>query len=163
MKFYKKKLIVDHKIFAGMTITALFFVLIFSSSLIGTINNFIYEFRLRSVIVLFGFIVGAGVYALMSGSLAQKNAAVKNNLQTILRILNTEERKIIEFLVANGGKALQAEITRLEGMNKLKSHRTLKRLQLRNIITLEGWGKTNKIILSGDILEGLTPSEKPKL
>ena len=57
----------------------------------------------------------------------------------------------MKILIENNGKVLQAEINRIEGMTKLKTHRTVKDMERKGIIKRESFGKTNRIILSDDI------------
>jgi len=46
---------------------------------------------------------------------------------------------------------LQSEISHIDGMNKLKSHRAIRNLELRDVVKTESYGKTKRIILSKDI------------
>ena len=49
----------------------------------------------------------------------------------------------------------QSEISRIEGIGKLKSHRILQRLSDRGVIEIEKHGKTNIIRLAKNIRETL--------
>jgi predicted transcriptional regulator len=87
-----------------------------------------------------------------------KSGVKKQNLQTnnngsILKLLNLNEKKVVEKIIENKGSALQSEISRMEGMTKLKAHRAVKELERKGIVKLEQYGKTNKIILAKDIKE----------
>ena len=86
----------------------------------------------------------------------------KNNLKTnknsiginkdaILKFLNFNERKVLKRLIEKKGEALQSEISRMEGMDKLKTHRAIRNLELKGIIKTEIYSKTKRIILSKDI------------
>jgi len=77
-----------------------------------------------------------------------KELTDKNN---ILKFLNLNERKVLEKLIEKKGSVLQSEISRMEGMSKLKAHRTIKELKKRGIINIESYGKTNMIKLSEEI------------
>ena len=77
----------------------------------------------------------------------------ENNNGSILRLLNSNEKRVVEKIIENRGSVLQAEISRMEGMTKLKTHRAVKELERKGIITLEQFGKTNRIILAKDIKE----------
>jgi DNA-binding MarR family transcriptional regulator len=81
----------------------------------------------------------------------KKNTKKENDVNIILKFLSPIERNVIEKLIENNGKVLQAEINRMEGMTKLKTHRAVKELERKGIIKRESFGKTNRIILSGDI------------
>lgn len=71
----------------------------------------------------------------------------------ILKFLNLGERKVIERLIKKKGEILQSEISRMEGMTKLKTHRAVRDLEKKGIIKRESYGKTYRIILSKDIKE----------
>lgn len=79
---------------------------------------------------------------------------IKNgNTNLILRFLSSNERRVVEKLIENKGKAFQSEITRLQGMTKLKTHRAVKELESKGIIKIQKDGMTNKIRLSEDVKE----------
>ncbi|HEC77324.1 MAG TPA: winged helix-turn-helix transcriptional regulator [Thermoplasmatales archaeon] len=69
----------------------------------------------------------------------------------ILKFLNKSEKKVLEKLIENRGTALQSEISRMEGMTTLKTHRTVKDMERKGIVKIEAHGKTNRIILMKDI------------
>jgi uncharacterized membrane protein len=76
-----------------------------------------------------------------------------NGNSSILKLLNANEKKVMEKIIENEGSALQSEISRMEGMTKLKTHRAVKELERKGIVKLEQYGKTNRIILAKDIKE----------
>jgi uncharacterized membrane protein len=76
-----------------------------------------------------------------------------SNNESILKLLNPNEKKVVEKIIENDGSALQSEISRMEGMTKLKAHRAVKELERKGIVTLKQYGKTNKILLTKDIEE----------
>jgi predicted transcriptional regulator len=80
-----------------------------------------------------------------------KDSTEINNKNTILKLLNFNERKVLEMLIEKKGEILQSEISRIKGMNKLKAHRAIRNLELRGVIETENYGKTKHIILSKDI------------
>ncbi len=69
----------------------------------------------------------------------------------ILKLLNENEKKVLEKLIENKGTILQSEISRMEGMTTLKTHRTVKDMEKKGIVKIESHGKTNRIILTKDI------------
>ncbi|MFH0874511.1 MAG: hypothetical protein V1859_01120 [archaeon] len=73
------------------------------------------------------------------------------NKGNILKFLNSNEKRVIETVINNKGSALQSEISRVDGMTKLKAHRAVKELERKGIINLEPYGKTNRITLSKNI------------
>jgi uncharacterized membrane protein len=86
-------------------------------------------------------------------SKVKKENPQTNNNGSILKLLNLNEKKVIEKIIENKGSALQSEISRMEGMTKLKTHRAVKELERKGIVTPEQYGKTNKILLTKDIKE----------
>lgn len=80
-----------------------------------------------------------------------KGSTEISNKSTFLKLLNFNERKVLEKLIERKGEALQSEISRVEGMNKLKTHRAIRNLELKGVIKTEIYGKTNRILLSKDI------------
>jgi predicted transcriptional regulator len=86
-----------------------------------------------------------------SGS--KKENLKSNNNGNILKLLNPNEKRVVEKIIENKGNALQSEISRMEGMTKLKAHRAVKELERKGIVKLEQYGKTNRIILAKDIKE----------
>lgn len=88
-------------------------------------------------------------HRIKSGS--RKENLKHNNNGSILKLLNLNEKKVVEKIIENNGSALQSEISRMESMNKLKAHRAVKELERKGIVKLEQYGKTNKIILAKDI------------
>jgi len=69
-------------------------------------------------------------------------------LDAVLRVLNDDERKVIETLVAEGGTMLQKDIRWKTGLSRVKTHRILFRLAERGIVSAEKYYNTNKIVLA---------------
>jgi DNA-binding MarR family transcriptional regulator len=86
-----------------------------------------------------------------NNSVSTESITEKDNKNIILKFLNPSERKVIEKLIETKGSVLQSEISRAEGMTKLKTHRAVKDLERKGIIERESYGKTHRIILSKDI------------
>jgi len=79
--------------------------------------------------------------------------AVEKDKNVILKFLNPSERNVIEMMIRKDGEALQSEISRTEGMSKLKTHRAVSSLEKKGIIKRETFGKTYRIILENDVKE----------
>jgi len=79
----------------------------------------------------------------------------KEDKEIILKFLNTSERKVLEALIEKNGEALQSEITRMQNMTKLKTHRAVKELERKGIINRKVYGKTYKVFLTDDIKDVL--------
>ena len=86
-----------------------------------------------------------------NNSVSTKSPTEIGDKNIILKFLNPSERKVIERLIETKGNVLQSEISRIEGMTKLKTHRAVKDLERKGIIKRESYGKTHRIILSKDI------------
>jgi len=69
-------------------------------------------------------------------------------LESIVKTLSDEERKIIEVLNAHEGKYLQKYIRSEAGLSRLQTHRIVARLAERGIVTLEKTGNTNQVLLA---------------
>ena len=69
-------------------------------------------------------------------------------LNAVLRVLNEDERKVIETLVAEGGTMLQKDIRWKTGLSRVKTHRILFRLAKRGIVSAEKHYNTNRITLA---------------
>ncbi len=73
---------------------------------------------------------------------------------SISKTLTSDERQVLNVLVAHNGKYLQKYIRNETGLSRLKTHRIVTRLAQRGIVTLEKIGNTNQVVLS-DWLQGL--------
>jgi len=100
-------------------------------------------------------LVGAGIYYLMSSKVEHTKASLKKNTDVLLKFLNAEEKKVVNQLIESHGKVVQAELTRLPGMGKVKSHRVVQRLIDRGVIETERLGKTNIVRFTKEIQDGL--------
>ncbi len=102
-----------------------------------------------------GVLVGASIYWFMSKQLMEKQKSLHGTSELVMQFLGREEKAIMKKLVEENGKCLQAEISRIEGIGKLKSHRVLQRMKDKGVIEIEKFGKTNIVRLSKNIKEGL--------
>jgi uncharacterized membrane protein len=80
-----------------------------------------------------------------------RNISFNSDRDLILRFLSYGERKVIEKLIEKRGVTLQAELSRIEGMNKLKAHRAVQELLKKGLVRKEKIGKTFKIYLNEDV------------
>ncbi len=72
-----------------------------------------------------------------------------SSLETALRLLDTDERLVVEALVDSGGSMLQKDISYEFGFSRVKTHRVLVRLIKRGVVTAEKHFNTNRIELAG--------------
>ncbi|MCR4335142.1 MAG: hypothetical protein NUV57_01245 [archaeon] len=103
----------------------------------------------------FALLIGAGTYYLMAQQVESKEKSLKKNTDVILKLLNSDEKKLVNLLLENKGKILQAEVTRLPGMTKVKSHRVVQKLIDRGVLEKESVGKTNVLKFTEEIKQGL--------
>jgi len=86
---------------------------------------------------------------------SKKSSQKPTNKDVIFRFLSPAERKVLEKLIQGKGTVLQAEISRMDGMTKLKTHRVVKDLTLKGVVKTEAFGKTKRIILAKDVKDAL--------
>ena len=91
----------------------------------------------------------------VSNMTTKKRDHKKDDKNIVLKFLNPGERKVVETLIEKKGEVLQSDITRMEGMTKLKTHRAVRDLERKGIIKREAHGKTHRIILSKEIKEAI--------
>lgn len=101
------------------------------------------------VSILFGFFSSQFYYR----ELQRKKQDSKNILEVVLLFLNREEREIVNFLVEQKGITTQAEIARLPHMNRVKAHRSLQKMEEKQLIELVPHGKIRKVHLKENILQ----------
>jgi uncharacterized membrane protein len=82
-----------------------------------------------------------------------RNIPFNSDRDLILRFLSYGERRVIKKLIEKRGTILQAELSRIEGMNKLKAHRAVYELLKKGLVRKEKVGKTFKIYLNEDVKE----------
>jgi len=77
---------------------------------------------------------------------------VENSCKAVLlKFLNYNENKILKKLIEHSSNMLQSEISRLPNMGKVKAYRVLKDMEIKGIISIEKYGKTNHITISEDV------------
>jgi uncharacterized membrane protein len=75
-------------------------------------------------------------------------------LEVAMRLLEPDERRVVEALVAAGGSMLQKDITYELGFSRVKTHRTMVKLLQRGVVTAEKEYNTNRIELADWLREG---------
>ena len=71
----------------------------------------------------------------------------------VTRMLSSDEKRIVKELINQNGTMLQSQISRMPNMGKVKAHRTVKRLERKDIVTITDNGKTNKISFTDNLRE----------
>ena len=111
--------------------------------------------QLVPVFILSGIVIGAMVFFFMTSKLEDKKKDAELIANTLIKFLNKDEKKIVQKILESRGKVFQSEVSRIEGVGKLKSHRILRRLEDRGVIELEKHGKTNIVKLTKEISDVL--------
>ncbi len=75
-------------------------------------------------------------------------------LDVAMRLLEPDERRVVEALVTAGGSMLQKDITYELGFSRVKTHRTMVKLLKRGVVTAEKEYNTNRIELADWLREG---------
>jgi uncharacterized membrane protein len=112
-------------------------------------------YHLVPVFILAGIIIGAFVFYFMTTKLDDKKKELEKTTSALIQFLSKDERKVVEKIMSESGKVLQSEISRMEGLGKVKSHRILQRLMDRGVIEIEAHGKTNVVRLTKAIKEAI--------
>ena len=86
-----------------------------------------------------------------NNSQEKETASSQDFAKIILKCLNYNEKKVVNKLIEQKGSTLQSEISRMEGMGKVKTHRSVQDLERKGIILIEKHGNTNRINLTKDI------------
>jgi predicted transcriptional regulator len=86
--------------------------------------------------------------AVPKDNVEQEQKTACKPLESIVKTLSDEERKVIEVLNSHDGKYLQKYIRSEAGLSRLQTHRIVARLSERGIVTLEKTGNTNQVLLA---------------
>lgn len=93
-----------------------------------------------------GLLIGTLVYYLFSPKFEKRMER-----EIFLRLFNVTEAEIMNILIDNGGEMTQSEIVKITKIPKVRVFRSLEKLKSRGMIEKKTNGKTNKIILNGEI------------
>jgi hypothetical protein len=85
-----------------------------------------------------------------NGKVPKTDDTDKSSKILFLKFLNYGENQVIKKLIENNGTILQSEISRMPNMGKVRTHRIITELKKKEIITMEKYGKTNRINLTDD-------------
>ena len=66
-------------------------------------------------------------------------------IEVALRLLESNEKRVVKALIEAGGSMLQKEISWKTGLSRVQTHRILVKLIRRNVVTSEKYYNTNKI------------------
>ncbi|MFA5485208.1 MAG: hypothetical protein WC260_03110 [Candidatus Pacearchaeota archaeon] len=111
-------------------------------------HNFIFLFI--SLAILF---VSSLLYYLFSLKINEKETLIKKNFEVLYSILDESEKEVLDMLLENYGEIEQSEVSK--SYDKIKAHRTIKKLKEKRIVEIIKEGKTNKIKLNKDLSKSL--------
>ncbi len=77
----------------------------------------------------------------------EAESASGDKLEVALRLLDDNERTVVEALVAEGGSMLQKDISIDLGFSRVKTHRVVQSLVKRGLVTAEEHFNTKKVKL----------------
>ncbi|MBU5689493.1 MAG: winged helix-turn-helix transcriptional regulator [Candidatus Aenigmarchaeota archaeon] len=115
-----------------------------------------FDKRLNEFLVMpFSFIfLISGAISIISGITILNILKIKEIEKTKKDIINVlllpEEKIVIDVIKKNGGSLTQKEISKITGYSRVKVHRIVKSLEIKNIIEKREYGMTNKIWLKDD-------------
>lgn len=109
---------------------------------------------LTPAILILGFVFGVVASFLYFERRVEIPSAPPDRSAALL-MLHPIERKIIKRIIDEGGSALQSDISRLEGVGKVKAHRVVDKLIRRGVLEKEEKGKTNVLKLKKEIKDAL--------
>ncbi len=124
-------------------------------------NQLIFWTVENHLLITIGLIILSGFIGYISSTLTYKQVTKTKKesqklLEMLLLFLNTDEKEIINCLVQNNGTMGQADISRLQNMNRVKAYRCLQKMQGKNLIDITAHGKVRKVSLKDNILQMLT-------
>ncbi len=105
-----------------------------------TLSN-LFPFFLILIIIL----IGISVY--LYGKKNKIIIRTEENLDSVLPILTSDERKVIDCLLSNNGEKMQRKIVFETNFSKAKVSRLINDLKSRGIIGVEERGRTNRVFL----------------
>ena len=70
-------------------------------------------------------------------------------VEVAMRLLEPDEKRVMEAIVEAGGEMLQKDISHETGFSRVKTHRVLMRLIRRGVVTAEKHYNTNRIEIAG--------------
>lgn len=133
-------------------LTLSFIFVLHGDSSSGLIGFFVrYHIHFMIVLGLVGIVLGGLSYYGFTSQ--QKDVRKSQNFskEIIFKFLDETEKTIISYLVEKQEPVTQSTISRIKDIGKVKSFRTLQRLENKGLIKIEPHGKTNRIMLEADI------------
>ena len=76
-----------------------------------------------------------------------------DKIEVALRLLNDNEKRIVQALIDNGGEMLQKDISYELELTRVQTHRTVQSLIEREIVTTEDHYNTKKVTLADWLIQ----------
>lgn len=109
-----------------------------------------YHFELMSISFFLALVFGFLWNYSLQGEISNKDKKLKTLTTIVLQFLSKEERTVIEHLVEHGS-IKQSEIGYINNMGRVKAMRTVQKLELRHLVTIEPFGKQRIVKLVDSI------------
>ncbi len=103
------------------------------------------------LVLILGIGIGAAAFYFFSERRTQN--AKPLNKAAVYRLLDADEGKVLAKIVEGGGKALQSELSYIEGIGKTKAHRIIRRMEQKGVVEKGSVGKTNVVKLTRELQE----------
>ena len=107
------------------------------------------------LIGLAGILSGTIVYSLFDEKINNQDKKEKKTKQIMMDLFSKPEQEVIRLAINNNGTVPQYNITHLDGMDKVKTHRLIISMENKGIIVKKRIGKVNHIELKSDLYEAL--------
>jgi uncharacterized membrane protein len=114
-----------------------------------------HHLEIMVLLVLAGLATGsAAVYLLATESKHNKSAAA-GTAELLLSFISSDERETVLYLAQSSVPILQSQLATAKSYSAVRVHRIVGRLQQKQFITLERYGKTNKLVLAPQLRDAL--------
>jgi hypothetical protein len=134
------------------------FIMIFtyqppSDSILGPLFEAFMGHHLELMIFMgiFGVLVGAAVFYLMSDKVEQKGLEAKAVRDLLLKFLGREDKLVVKELLSRNGRIYQAELAHLPNMTRLKAHRIVGKLEAMGVVEIKPMGKMRSVELKEEL------------
>lgn len=108
------------------------------------------------VLIVVGFLFGVIVSFFYFERKVEFPVPAVGKKEAYLALLQPTERKVIAKIIDKGGEVLQSEVSRIEGVGKVKAHRVIEKLVKRGVLEKEQMGKTNVLRLRKDVKDAIS-------
>jgi uncharacterized membrane protein len=120
-------------------------------------TGFLVRHHLPIMILLVIVSVAAGgvTVGVLARQRDRSRSAAHDAATMLLDFVAPDERTVLEALAARDGTALQSQLGTATGLGPVKMHRLALRLAAKRFVSVERYGKTNRITLAPHLREAL--------